>query len=185
MIQSDRPNFRTVLRARGLLAGCAQLLSACAVSTPLTITSVGDESAQRPAQIAIAMPDDDLSLKARFAGALAQAFDRQGISVADEGVLVADYAVSIGSAEMGLRGGAPGTGNETSEDDDGWIAISREPRRFDQCEAQMMRGTLLLLDRTDGSLAYRGQGMAIECDFDDADWRALADQLVADFISQR
>ena len=182
MIQIGMRNSEIVSGRLGLLAGCALVLSGCAVSVPLTINSATDESAARPAQIAIAMPDDsDETLKARFASALASAFDGQGITAGQDGALIADYSVSIASAEMGLRGADP----SSDPGSDGWIATPREPRRFDECDAMMMRGTLLLLDRADSSIAYRGQGTAIECEFDDAAVRDMADQLVADFIAQQ
>ncbi len=162
---------------RGLLVGCALALSACAVAVPLTITSTDYGAAARPGQIAIAAPDSgDQTLKARFAAALIDAFARQGLQSADTAPLLADYAVSVGSAEMGVRG--------PSAEPDDWITPPRKPRRFDKCKPKVLRGTLLLLNKTDGSVAYRGQGTATDCEFDDASLRVLADRLVADFLDQ-
>lgn len=159
-----------------MIAGSALLLTSCAVSTPIEVHSTGAAIAAQPMQIAIALPQQgDDALKSRFAAALIQSFADRGLSVVDDGNLVADYAVSIRSAEMGVQ---------ISEDSD-WLVLPRNPRRFDKCEAMMLRGTLLLLDRPTGSVAYRGQGSAIECEFDDAAIGALADRLVADFIARQ
>ncbi|WP_337661290.1 hypothetical protein [Erythrobacter sp. Alg231-14] len=189
MINTDREDVRMRWGARGLLAGGAVLVSACAVSLPLTITSAGDETSSRPNQMTIAAPDDDgQTAKARFASALVDAFARRGVTNVESGALIADYALSVGPAEMGVRIAPPDAASENDAEEgdatENWVVVPRQPRRFDQCDAMVLRGTLLVLNPADGTTAYRGQGMATECEFDGSAMQALADALVADFFAQ-
>ncbi len=164
-----------------MFAGSATLLASCAVSTPIEVHSITATAVDQPAQIAIALSEGgDEALKTRFAAALIGSFADRGISVAEDGILVADYALSISPAEIGVQNAEARDNPSTKQAE--WIALPRSPRRFDKCEALSLRGTLFLLDRTTGTAAYRGRGHATDCEFDDAAIRELADRLVADFI---
>ncbi|MEO0463182.1 MAG: hypothetical protein AAF127_08630 [Pseudomonadota bacterium] len=100
--------------------------------------------------------------------------------MADDAPLLADYSMALGDAANGvLRGKGRYTEGKQEQD---WITSPRRKRRFDKCEAQRLRGTLVLYDRASGQKVYRGSGEAVECEFGDAEIAALAQQLVDDAI---
>ncbi len=170
------------LWARSVIACGCLALSACSVSAPLTVRSTTGTATTGPAKVVLSLPDDGgETLKGQFAGALQQSFSGRGLAASDGG-LIADYAISMGPAEIGLQ--QPQDEAERLERDPEWIVPPRRARRFDKCEAQELRGTLLLLDRTSGAVTYRGQGTLVECDFSDAEIAELADGLVADYLTK-
>lgn len=135
------------------------------------------------AAIAIALPEGDApQLKTRFADALIAAMSGSGVARSENGGLIADYSVSIRSAELGVQASSGQSGSDGVNAPD-WISQPRPPKRFDQCEAQVLRGSLLLLDRATGAAAYRGTGTITDCEFGEEALRALADGLVADYLS--
>ena len=178
-----RPHLlKRAVWARSIPVIVAIGLAACSVSSPLTVQSTATETAAPRTQIALSLPDDETgTMRQRFANALIEAFATRGVTIDDGARLVADIAVSEGSAEMGVQH-SPVTAQPEGADPD-WIDPPREPRRFDRCEALEMRGTLMLVDRATGTIAYRGTGAATECDFGDAALRAMAEGLVADFFA--
>ena len=120
-------------------------------------------------------------MRGQFASALSAAFAQRGISLQDTATLVADYSVSQRSAELGIQHARDA--QDASPGEAQWIDPPREPRRFDRCEAQELRGTLILVDRNSGEAVYRGTGAATECGFGEAAIRSLADGLVADYLA--
>lgn len=163
--------------AAALAAILAMMTSACAVTSPLAIDSTGD-GITSAGKVALAVSNDEKSeRRARFAGALGEAFADRSIPVAADGGYVADYAISLGEAADGVVRGEAKAGTEPD-----WLATPRSAGRFDKCDAQRMRGTLVLFDRASGEVIYRGSASRIECGFDDGDIDAMADALVADAL---
>jgi len=173
---------------RLVLASCCLALGACSVAGPLAVRStVGDVAASsvpgNAAQISVALDQvEGDTLNAQFGRSLHGAMSNHGIAMATDGELIADFALSKGSAAIGVQ--EPQDQSERLENPPVWISPPRQTRRFDQCEAQELRGTLLLIDRASGAVAYRGKGTLVDCDFDDAAIGALANGLVADFIAK-
>ncbi len=195
MSQYRPRKFGKFLQAGSVLAqagACAFLLSACAVSSPLAVQSTRADIAAQNMQIAIALPDDgEQTLKARFAAALMGSVSSSRLAISPDGQLVADYAISTGSAELGVlssqgvQSSQGGQSSENGQDEPVWIAPPREPKRFDECEAMVLRGSLLLIDRNTGIAVYRGTGTMTDCDFDDDDLREMADGLIADYAARQ
>lgn len=157
----------------------ALLVAACAVSSPLEITSTGP-GLDRGQSVALSLPEDTESLRGRFAAALAQALEAEAVRIAPDAPILADFSVAQSVATAGvIRGeGQPIEGNEGQD----WYAEPRKERTFDKCEAQRLRATFVLYDKATGELAYRGSGVAIECDFDAEALREFADGLVANAL---
>ncbi len=176
------PGSKSGLWARSVIVGGCLVLTACSVSAPLAVRSTTGLAPAQPAQIALSLPDEGgETLKGQFADALQQSLSGRGIA-APEAALIADYAISMGPAEIGVQ--QPQDEAEPLERDPDWIAPPRPARRFDECKAQELRGTLLVLDRSSGAVTYRGQGTVVECEFGDAEIAELADGLVADYLSK-
>lgn len=164
------------------VAAAALVLTACAVSTPLTIDSTIERTGMRDATIALAMPDPaEPSIRRDFALALATALANQNVPVSDAGDLLADFAIANGSAAVGVQLTPDRDAGDTAETR--WISAPRTRERFDECDARVLRGTLVLINRADGAMAYRGKAAMTECEFGTADVDALAQALVADFVS--
>ena len=164
--------------------------SACAVSSPIALTSTGEGLPTRApvtlapvtlASVTLAPADSPTnSLNARFASAVEQAMADSAIAIAADARFIADLSVGQMPASAGIVQGE-GAGNGGNEETD-WLVRPREKRRFDKCDAQVLRATLVIYDRTTGSVAYRGSGQATECDFADADLAQMARALVADAL---
>lgn len=166
---------RTAALTLGLLAAG---LSACSVSSPLTIASSGAALAETRA-IAIEEADRAYTTRSQFADALSAAFAQRAIAADPEARTLADFSLAMRDAEQGVLRGNGSEGEDAEQD---WIAAPRKARRFDECEAKQLRGTLVLLDRATGKVIYRGSGEATECQFGEAQIAALAERLVADAL---
>ncbi len=171
-------------RHRGWTALTAALLvpmAGCAVSQPLEITSTGSGMA-RGASVTITAEDDAASERGRFAKALQDALAARSSTQADDAPLIADFSIARTAAAGGVINGKGEAGQGKQAPD--WIAAPRPDRRFDKCNAQRLRATLVLYDRANGAIVYRGSGMATECGFTDADIAALAHGLVDDAVAR-
>lgn len=167
--------------ARSLLAALAAgLTTACSVSVPLVVDSTS-QGIPRSGSVAIALPEDEIeTARGRFGASLSRAFTAEAYSIDPSGALIADYAIAISDASDGMLGGEPRP--QGIEQDPDWIAEPRRPRNFDKCDAQRLRGTLVLFDRASSAVVYRGKASRIECEFSDADIAAMATALVRDAL---
>ena len=156
----------------------ASLLSACAVSTPVSIAST---SGQLPPQAAVqvAPVEEDNSLRATFATALKNALASQiaslGSASNSTAPVIAEFAIAMRDAKTGVA--------DPAESDAAAIAWESRPRNhhiFDNCSAQRLRATLVLLNREDGQMLYRGVGEADACNYSNAQMAELARALVTD-----
>ncbi len=165
------------------LASVAFSLSACAVSAPVAVRSTIGETAITASAVDLALPDEDEpAVHREFASALQSAFASHSVSIDPSGRLIADFAVSMGPADLGVQ--QPQEPEKRLENEGPWISPPRQSRRFDECEAQELRATLLMLDRTNGQIAYRGQGTVVECNFEASHFSDLAEGLVGDFVAR-
>ena len=162
-------------------AGLYGIVAACSVAEPLVVRSTLDAPAANTAQIAMAMPKgQDTAPIGQFANALVNSFENRGMVVAEDGALLADYGLAETPATIGVER----TPTDISADDAVWISPARPAKRFDECEALELRGTLLLINRESGDVAYRSKAKAVDCEFGAAMIEAMADALVADFVSK-
>ena len=171
-------------RARSIIAtALAGLLSACAVSSPLQVTSNGAGAAPRSGVELPDLAEEPAEERRAFANALQRALVAQSVRVAAESPLLAEYSFSIGEATGGTVAGKGDDVTAGAEPD--WIAEPRNKHWLDRCDAQRMRGTLVLFSRTDGSIVYHGEASQIACSFSDEDITALSNALVADAFSPK
>jgi hypothetical protein len=152
-------------------------LAGCAVSSPFAIQSTG-AGPQRETSITLASAAEADSTRGHFARALEQAFAARSVRVAEGAPLLADFSATVSLAQSGVLRGKGDTVEASAEPD--WIAAPRRPRRFDKCDAQRLRATLVVYDRANGAITYRGSGEGTDCAFDDGAIADLADRLVAD-----
>lgn len=131
-------------------------------------------------RVSFARPKESNGISARFATALAEALQNNGIALADDAELVADTSIAQSDALSGIVRGE-GAQAASAENQD-WLVEPRERGRFDKCSAQRLRATFVLYSRTTGSVVYRGSGEAVECDFGDTDLDIFAQALVADAL---
>lgn len=161
----------------GALAG----LAACSVADPLTVRSTLGAPAPASMQIAMAMPEGGGGAPlSQMASALKKSFETRGMQIAPEGKLIADYALAVTPATIGVQRAPSREGPQNTI----WISPPRLAERFDECEAMELRGTLLLINRETSEVSYRGKARTIDCEFGDAAITALADGLVADYIAK-
>lgn len=168
----------------------ALALSACAVSAPLQVsTHEVSPNAKLQKTIELALSPEDTGQRLMFAKALESAFTANSISVQLPGTkasggLIADYALSSAEATAGVVEAGKEVARSGQPD---WTAEPRKRGLFsflDRCKETRLRGTLVLFDRTTGSIAYRGSADAGKCDIDQQTIDNLANSLVADAITQ-
>ena len=164
------------LRLSALPFSAAMVLSGCSVSSPLSIESSASTSPATMSAVAMQMPEEDApAVTKTFASALANALASHNFNVGEDGRLLADYAISNGTAELGVQDkAAPGS-------EPAWISVPRPSKTFDECDARKLRGTLMMLDSADGSVVYHGRAEMTECDFGEEEIGAVAEALAADF----
>lgn len=175
----SRPGKLDGALKRGLLGSVFLAFGGCAVASPFALQSTGSGVSSR-AVVAMHVDAKAGSDRARLAAALQKAFADRSVAVASDGPLLADYAVSVTSAEAGLTTSITATDESAIE----WQASPRKSRLFDVCEPQRLRATLVLLDRASGALIYRGEGEATDCSFSEAALDDVAKVLVADALAR-
>jgi hypothetical protein len=162
-----------------LALGGVLALSACAVSSPLEIRSRG-AGLQPGMPVSLVRPEEDTGLNARFASAVERALTDRSLVLVEDARFIADISVARRDASSGIIRGEGTRPVEGQEPD--WLVRPRDKERFDKCKAQRLRATLVIYDRSNGSVAYRGSGQAIACGFDDSDLAEFAQNLVADAL---
>ncbi|BDI59887.1 hypothetical protein [Qipengyuania nanhaisediminis] len=174
------PNYRRAACA-AIAIMCAGLLPACSVIEPFAINAKRADNAPAPARVALALPGEDEPEQRRaFAAALVAAFADADIAADPAARLVADYGIAQGPASAGIERAEPARTGETRD----WIDPPRKGRRFDECKAQQLRASLMLVDRSTGEMVYRGTGSATQCDFDASHYATIARGLVADYLER-
>jgi|GEM_PF-1832599 len=163
---------------RVILAGAlATVLGACSVVTPATITSTTGNLPQGQS-VRLAPFSEDGSLRAAFGQRLAEAMAAQSIQLEDGAPVIAEFAIGARDASSGLADPDATAGNTIA-----WESQPRDQARFDECEARRLRATLILLDRAEGNILYRGVGESDMCALGDQELVDLANILIADASS--
>ncbi|KLI62811.1 hypothetical protein [Aurantiacibacter marinus] len=110
-----------------------------------------------------------------FGQILAEKLPGHSILLTDTAPVIAEFAISARDAGGGLADPAASTGDTVA-----WESRPRNRGRFDNCEAQRLRATLLLVSRVDGSVVYRGVGESETCAAGGQEMADLADILISD-----
>ncbi|WP_379548202.1 hypothetical protein ACFCW2_03445 [Qipengyuania sp. DSG2-2] len=159
----------------------ASALSACAVSQPVSIQSIADvEAAAKPSSVFLIVTEKPDSSR-RFGEALVSAFGAAGLDRSDDAALVGDYGLALAPASTAITEKPREAAGPSSVRT---VAVPVKSSPLDKCAPQRMKATLSLLDRTSGTIRYRGEGTVVDCAFTEADERAMADALVADAMGQ-
>ncbi len=123
----------------------------------------------------IAPFEADGSLRAEFAGALADALSADSVIMTATAPIIVEFAISARDADAGIADPA-----SSAADNIAWESRPRPRSRFDDCRAIRLRATLLLLDRAEGTIRYRGVAEKDVCDYTEPDLAELAAALVSD-----
>ena len=153
----------------------AVLVSGCAVTAPLEITSTGGVGSNI-STVSLSVDDNSESLRGRFAAALGEGFASHSISVAENAPWLVDFGISQVKASGGIIRGEGDAQKDKDEQD--WAITPRDQHSFDKCEAQRLRLTLVIYNRASGNVSYRGIGEAIECDFNNDELTSYAERLI-------
>lgn len=165
------------VRSRAFFASAlAVALAGCAVATPAQITST-QGAMPTGVTVRMAASEADGSLRSAFAAALEQSLQAHGVTIETGGAMIAEFGIGARDASAGVANPAVST-----PDNIVWESLPRESQWYDECEAIRLRATLVLLDRAEGTLAYRGVAESDVCSYSQADLRQLADVLVADAL---
>lgn len=158
------------------LSALSLLVSACAVSGPVSIkpTIVNLQTAD---SIEFPTTGDAGTLRSQWGAALNNAFSAKAIGVVDGAPFLADFALSLRSAESGVAV----VTDDIAEID--WQSAPRSKRLLDKCEAQKLRGTLVIFRRSDGEIVYRGESEANACAFGSDDITRMAAELVESAVN--
>ena len=179
LASSNAANFlksppRASVCGKILTAALSTVLAACSVVTPASITSTTGQLPQGQS-VQLAPFEQDGSLRAAFGQALVDAMAAQSIERLDGAPVIAEFAIGARDASAGLADPAASSDAAVV-----WESLPRDQSRFDNCEAQRLRATLVLLDRAGGEILYRGVGESDACAFGDQELVQLADTLIAD-----
>lgn len=145
-------------------------LSACAVKQPLAIQSTG-QALSAASTISLVEVADASAQQVSMQAAIGKAMVRHSLTITPNAPLLAEIAATERPAAVGLA-------RDKAEVD--WNSEPRKQKWLDKCAAKKLRGTLVITERSSGTIQYRGTGEIIDCGFDAADYDRLADRLVAD-----
>lgn len=173
LMSSAVAKLSNICRSISVLALAAPL-AACVVTTPVDITSTSGRL-QPGNTIFLAPFEADGSQREVLGNALRSAFANSGLNEASDGTLVAEFAIAERSASLGEA-----DPDASSEEEIVWTSANRRGRLLDACDARNLRATLVLLNRADGTLAYRGVAESVDCEFGASQIGEMADALVAD-----
>lgn len=157
------------------LAGAA-MLAGCAVTTPVAITST-DGSLGPGSSVRLVPFESDGSLRSAFGPAVLEAFAAHNVTVQSGTSAIADFGIGVRPADTGVA-----NPEASSEEAIVWESLPSESRWYDECSAKRLRATLVILSSADSSILYRGVAESDVCEYSQADFRALADALVANAL---
>lgn len=160
------------------IAAFAAGLAGCAVTEPLSLESIA-KGVPRSVTVALIVESGDAGTQRGVFGlALAKSFADNAFAINPSALLVADYAIAVSGADAGMAN------SELQANEVDWLSEPRKERRFDECEAKRLRGSLALFNRETGAQVYRGSASQIGCDFSDQDVSEMAQALVRDALAE-
>ncbi|MCB2083963.1 MAG: hypothetical protein KDD90_07930 [Sphingomonadaceae bacterium] len=163
-----------------VLAGAVLSLGACAVTSPIDVTSAGPGVASIDA-IRLQSAASEEAQRAAFEAALHRALANSSIRLDKDAPYLGDFAIALRDARTGLAEPQDTTGESGQVD---WASDPRKRRLFDGCKAKRIRATLVILSRESGAIVYRGEGEADACGFTEKDYDRLAARLVEDALGR-
>lgn len=153
------------------LALGALSLSACAISTPATVTST-QNAPQTLAGVELLSQEDEVGLRAQFLNELTRTFTTRGVVVQKGAAFVADFSVSQRAAGVGLQ--------EISEDAENVETI--EPafrsRWYHKCKPTRVSASLVIYARDSGAVQTKSAGEFLACPGELSQLGDLAELLV-------
>lgn len=158
-----------------MISALAVAASACAVNPTPVVTGAMPLSApagrvafqeQQPGEAETAQ-------RRHFAGELKAAFSRYGTVLAQDGDLIAEFAISAQPSDLGLSEPSTATapGHPKSQ-------LSRKSRWWDKCKVEKIRANLALFDRASGALKAKSEAEYFACTGDQSMLDEFADLLV-------
>lgn len=164
---------------RGASLSALVLLGACAVTTPMQVSSTRS-SAPAPASVRLLTLTGDAEVAAADIAALSArvgaALGQHGINTVD----TADYGLTIvlarRPATVGVTQAKDGKPTEIA-----WLSSPRKRNPLAACKAERVQVSLIGRREADSAPAYSGRGELDGCTATASQIAALADALVADF----
>ena len=158
-----------------LIPALAVAASACAVNPTPVVTGAMPLSAPagRVAFQEQQLGESETAQRLHFAGELKAAFARHGTVLAQDGALIAEFAISAQPSDLALSEPATATapGGPKSQ-------LSRKSRWWDTCKVEKIRGNLALFDRASGALKAKSEAEYLACNGDHSMLDDFADLLV-------
>jgi len=160
--------------AKGLaLALACGALTACAVSTPATITAAQPAPSPVTNLTFVSQDAEERDIRARFKAALSEALSAQGVKISSDGDYLADFTVSQRPGEYALQ-------EVTSDDANASPPVTDyEPRWFHKCKPARVNASLVIYAKASGALHSRAQGEFLACPGDTSQLDDLANMLAA------
>lgn len=152
------------------------LLSACAISTPATITSA-QGSPQRITSVQLLTESGDdgpkAGLRTRFHDELSRQLASRGVTLGSGADFVADFAVSERSAQLGLQSVPQSEGAAAQP-----IEPGLKGRWYHKCKPNRVSASLVVYARANGAVEAKSSGEFLACPGDLAQLDDLAKILV-------
>jgi len=147
------------------------VLSACAVSTPASITST-KASPQAITNIELLSENRNAGLRAQFFDDLTNTLQSRGVSIQTGAPHVADFAVSQRQAGVGLQ--------SISQDSDAAEPIEPpfKQRWYHKCKPNRVSASLVIYARSNGAVQAKASGEFLACPGDMSQLEDLAQVLV-------
>lgn len=105
--------------------------------------------------------------------ALEQSFRGRGFSIATDGRYVADFAISARASNSAIAV-VKDTDQEVA-----YVSAARKRKFLQECDGERLRATLIVFDRSDSSVAFRGMRESDVCEVTETAVSVMADELVA------
>ena len=172
------------IRLRGAVSSFSVLVgslgvSACAVSTPATITT-SQGAAPTIQSVALLAEDEEAGLRMLFLSELQDSLGSRGIALERDAAFVGDFSISERSAGLGLQEIPEESGDEASAQEP---ESSFKSRWYNKCTPQRVSASLVIYARSNGSVQARSSGEFISCPGDLSELGSLANLLVDRAIS--
>jgi len=163
----------------GIAAGFVVCLAGCSVQSPPVIRTSAGIAPPSITQVHIVEPDGEQTQRGLFYSAITRELQRRGVERSDSAPFVADLAFSVSSSSIGVFASEAG---ETSAEPE-QLATTREPRWYDSCQAARVEASLVLYNRTDGTLQKSGEAEGIICEDGELPFDGIARLLADDLLS--
>lgn len=118
------------------------------------------------------------SFHTAYKEALERSFHSKGFSLTRDSKYIADFAISARASDSAIA-----VVKDTSQEID-YVSSSRERKFLQECDGKRLRATLIVFDRSDGSVAFRGIRESDVCEVTENAVSLMADELVTGAVSR-